>query len=394
MPVRDGGTNIGTLTANDLQIVLQVPRQPALVAGVPGILRAAHDLVARENVGQVVFYTESRDFVVTWCKCLMTLPWREVGAQNDASRPSDHLIANSPVLVLAPDGIPDVPSLYEFVHQSGERGKPTAWAWNGTVVAAYFPAASGLCNEMSRSGHVFPYETLDDPTADRLPASPGAWESLRTMDGIRRAEDRLFRSLRRESDGYLARLDRTVSIALSRLLIRTPVTPNGITALSLVVGLVGAALLASPGYWVALPGAALLLACCVLDGCDGELARLKLRSTPFGARFDVIADNIVHLAIFVAIPLHLSRVHGGARIWTPAIALMAGVLLSAFSVWWLILRQPEERRMRRQRIYERIASRDFIYLVFFLTAIQHLEWFVWSAAIGANVFWVILWLIP
>jgi O-antigen/teichoic acid export membrane protein len=102
----------------------------------------------------------------------------------------------------------------------------------------------------------------------------------------------------------------------------------------------------------------------------------------------------VHLAIFVAIPLHLSRVHGGARIWTPAIALMAGVLLSAFSVWWLILRQPEERRMRRQRIYERIASRDFIYLVFFLTAIQHLEWFVWSAAIGANVFWVILWLIP
>jgi phosphatidylglycerophosphate synthase len=262
------------------------------------------------------------------------------------------------------------------------------------VVAAYYPDASGLFNQMSSGGHAFPYAALDDPTADRLPASPGAWESLRTVDGIRRAEDRLFCSLRRESDGYLARLDRTLSIALSRLLIRTPVTPNGITAFSLVVGLVGAALLASPGYWVALSGAALLWTCCVLDGCDGEMARLKLRSTPFGARFDVIADNIVHLAIFVAIPLHLSRVHSGANIWSPAIALMAGVLLSAFSVWWLILRQPEERRMRRQRIYERIASRDFIYLVFFLTAIRRLEWFLWSAAIGANVFWVILWLMP
>ena len=394
MASRARGTNVGTLTANDLQIVLQVPKQPALVAGVPGILRAVHDLVARENVGQVVFYTESPDFVVSWGKCLMTLPWREVGAQDDASRPGDRLSPNAPVLVLAPDGIPDGPSLHEFIHQSGERGKPTVWAWNGTVVAAYFPDASGPFNEMGKGGHAFPYETLDDPTADRLPASPGAWESLRTVDGIRRAEDRLFRSLRQESDGYLARLDRTLSIALSRQLIRTPVTPNGITALSLVVGLVGAALLASPAYWVALPGAALLVACCVLDGCDGEVARLKLRSTPFGARFDVIADNIVHLAIFVAIPLHLSRLHSGAPIWTPAIAVMAGVLLSAFSVWWLILRQPEERRRRRQRIYERIASRDFIYLVFVLTAIEHLEWFLWSAAIGANVFWVILWLIP
>src|SRR2546422_7233593 len=50
----------------------------------------------------------------------------------------------------------------------------------------------------------------------------------------------LLRSLHKPGDGYLARFDRVLSIALSRWLIRTPITPNVITAASLVVGLVGA----------------------------------------------------------------------------------------------------------------------------------------------------------
>src|SRR2546430_13488340 len=44
----------------------------------------------------------------------------------------------------------------------------------------------------------------------------------------------------------------------------------------------------------------------------------------------------------------------------------------------------------RSRVYERIASRDYIYLVMVLTAFERLEWFVWSAAIGANLFWISL----
>ncbi|MBI5200617.1 MAG: hypothetical protein HY925_03440, partial [Elusimicrobia bacterium] len=42
------------------------------------------------------------------------------------------------------------------------------------------------------------------------------------------------------------------------------------------------------------------------------------------------------------------------------------------------------------KVYERIASRDFIYLVALLTLIQRLEWFLWSAAIGAHLFWLSL----
>ncbi len=374
-----------------LQILLPVPPQPPLVAGIPAVLRTAHELAAGPEIRRILLYTQGRGFVESWRGRLASLPWKEVVASGCSLPLGEQLDADSPLLVLAPDGMPDGASLSNFLSQSRENQGTTAWVWNGTVVAVYDPKAKHLLERLPLESRDFPQQVLDDPEAHHLPAPQAAWQCLGDAAGVRRAEDRLFRSLRQENDGYLARLDRTLSIALSRLLVRTPLTPNGITALALPVALTGAALLASPTYWVALLGAALLCSCCVLDGCDGEVARLKLLASPWGARFDLIADNIVNLATFAAIAVHVHRLHPGLDIGKPAAIMLAGLLLSAFWVWWLILRQPEERRAAPQRVYERIAGRDFTYVVFLFTAVRRLEWFVWGAAVGANLFWLSLW---
>ncbi len=373
------------------QLLLSVPPEPPMLAGVPALLRTAHALAAGHEVRRILLCAPRRAFLEFWRSRLASFPWTEV-VPSDSSRPlREQLDADSPLLVISPDGIPDAAGLRGFLRQSRGEGEPTAWVWNGTVVAGYYPAASRLLDRLPPESWEVPRRALAHPEARRLPAAPGVWQSLDDADAVRRAEDRLFQSLRQETDGYLARLDRTLSIALSRRLIRTPLTPNGITAAVLMVGLVGAALLASPGYWVALAGAALLWCCCVLDGCDGEVARLKLLASPRGARFDAIADTIVNLAIFAAIPIHLHRLRPAFNVGYPAAVLLVGVLLSMVSVWWLILRQPEERRAAPQRVYERLASRDFTYLVLLLTALQRLEWFLWGAAIGSNLFWLSLW---
>ena len=39
----------------------------------------------------------------------------------------------------------------------------------------------------------------------------------------------------------------------------------------------------------------------IIDGVDGELARLTLTETSFGGMLDVVTDNIVHVAVFVGI---------------------------------------------------------------------------------------------
>jgi phosphatidylglycerophosphate synthase len=138
-------------------------------------------------------------------------------------------------------------------------------------------------------------------------------------------------------------------------------------------------------------GALALWACCILDGCDGEVARIKLLASPSGARFDTVADNIVHLATFVAVAQHVHGVRPDLGLAGPATLLLTGMLLSMASVWWLINRSPPEQRAGFPRVFERIASRDYIYLVVALTAVERLHWFVWAAALGANAFWLSLW---
>jgi phosphatidylglycerophosphate synthase len=369
----------------DLQILLFAAAQPPLVVNIPSVLRTAHALAAARPASRIILCTQGPGFADAWRACLGELRWTETPAENKGRALSCALDPGSSVLVLEPDGVPDTSGLETFITESQTSMSPSVWVWDGTVVAAFYPRASQLSGETFR-------EALAAPEARRRPAPDGAWESLTTPDGAHRTKERLFRSLRRETDGYLARLDRVLSMALSRRLIRTPVTPNSITLVSLIVGLAGAALLASADYWITLLGAALLWVTCVLDGCDGEVARLKLRTSRLGARFDVITDNVVHLAVFVAIPVHVARTRPELEVWRPAAALVVGVLLSMFSVWWLILRTPQEGHDRVQLVYERIASRDFIYIVCFLAAIGRLEWFLWTAGIGATLFALSLWL--
>ncbi len=101
-----------------------------------------------------------------------------------------------------------------------------------------------------------------------------------------------------------------VSLGLARL----PVTPNQITAASLVAGLACAWCLATGDYGFGIAGALLLVAAYVLDNADGEIARLKDQCSVFGDRFDTCADWIVHTAFFAALGIG-SAGATGADVW-------------------------------------------------------------------------------
>jgi phosphatidylglycerophosphate synthase len=310
---------------------------------------------------------------------------------------ADVLDPEAPVLVLAPDTIPEPRQVRELLSRRATAPQPVTWISGGRPTATYYPEARALSQQVSQTHG--PHQRVDlaatvlsDPHAVRLPAPAQAWSDASNPDDARDVERRLVKSLHQPGDGYLARFDRHISIALSRLFIRTPITPNAVTALSLVVGLGGAALLASADWSAALFGVALLWVSCILDGCDGEVARLKMLTSRWGARFDIATDHVVHLATFVAIVTHLQRLHPGWSVESPAVGLLVGVVLSMVSVWWLINRYPAGRRLGFKRTFERIASRDYIYVVIVLTVLERLDWFIWAAAIGANLFWVSLWL--
>ncbi len=103
--------------------------------------------------------------------------------------------------------------------------------------------------------------------------------------------------------------DQRIARVLVRPLARTPVTPNQITALTLLLALAGAALFARGDPVWANWGAGLFVLARFFDHFDGELARLTGKSSRFGYYFDYVTGAVSYAALFAGIGIGLA---GGA----------------------------------------------------------------------------------
>lgn len=200
------------------------------------------------------------------------------------------------------------------------------------------------------------------------------------------------------SDGLLARwVDRPLSRRLSPVLASRRVAPNAVTLAGSSIGCLGALLLAQAGYVPHLLGALLFLVAVVLDGVDGEVARLTLRETRFGHYLDIITDNLVHMAVFCGIALGLHRTAPDDRHLYALALLLGGFGLSALAANFMVERGDPEKEgwaPLLHRLVTTLNSRDFAYLVFLLALADRLAWFLWGAALGSNVFAATLFLLP
>jgi choline kinase/phosphatidylglycerophosphate synthase len=133
-----------------------------------------------------------------------------------------------------------------------------------------------------------------------VPLRPGAWwYDIDTPDDLARAGKRLRASLRKPGDGPVARLlNRRLSIPISWTLASLRPSANLLSFLSFGVGVAAAALIAA-GEGVL--GGVLAQACSVLDGVDGEVARLTVTAGPRGALLDGFIDRTGDAAIAVGL---------------------------------------------------------------------------------------------
>ena len=127
---------------------------------------------------------------------------------------------------------------------------------------------------------------------------------------------------------------------MSRFLVRaTPLRPNHVTLVGTAIGLAGAALLARGTYAAGVFGTLLFLLAAIVDGCDGEVARLTFRESAFGQKLDVTTDNLVHLAIFVALAVGLQHRTSDGQVAVLAALLVGGFALDgALSYYFLVVR--------------------------------------------------------
>ncbi len=216
----------------------------------------------------------------------------------------------------------------------------------------------------------------------------------------RRAQRWLLSGLVKDTEGFMSRhFERKISLAVSRVLAGTRVTPNQMTLVSVAIGIAGAFFFLSPRASIQTAGALLFLLHSILDGCDGELARLKFQESRFGGVLDFWGDNVVHSAVFSCIAIGWSR--SIAEVWPLSLGALAvaGTLASAGFVYWKTMRRPKEGPLFTSvattesavsRVADALSRRDFIYLVLALSLFGKASWFLLLSAAGAPIFFLVL----
>jgi phosphatidylglycerophosphate synthase len=121
---------------------------------------------------------------------------------------------------------------------------------------------------------------------------------------------------------------------------RLGLTPNAVSIMGLLCGI-----LAALAYYhyadlrFALTGFALMILWHVLDGADGQLARLTHSHSYFGKVLDGISDSVTFLAVYTALAIALSRTHGD---WIYALVALSAVCHAVQSASYESQRQEYE----------------------------------------------------
>jgi phosphatidylglycerophosphate synthase len=153
----------------------------------------------------------------------------------------------------------------------------------------------------------------------------------------RNAERALLRSLRKVQDGWTSTyLNRYISLALTRWLVRTPLRPNQVSVGILAVGLVGAYLASRGTYLSMLVGAFLFQTQSVLDGCDGEMSRVTYRGSHLGEWMDTVGDDLTNYGFFAGTAWGLYSATGSwGYLLAGAITVACGLVASGIEYRYL-----------------------------------------------------------
>ncbi len=129
------------------------------------------------------------------------------------------------------------------------------------------------------------------------------WMDVDTPADRKRAQKLLYSTLAKPHDGWISRrINRKFSIRIFTPLIlklRPEISPNQVSLISAAVGVVAGVCFF---FHLALIGGILIQLASILDGCDGEIARLKKRQSPFGKFLDAVldryADSVILFSMF------------------------------------------------------------------------------------------------
>ncbi len=197
---------------------------------------------------------------------------------------------------------------------AAEPGRSSCHDFGASGLSAVHPDGSGDLAALTHRAAAVP--------------SDAWWHEVGTPAQRKAAEARLIASLRKPSDGPIARtIIRPISLRITRVLMNTALTPNQITLANAFVGFIGIGFLLQATWWGLAIGAALFVAQCILDHPDGEIARLKFLGSRLGQWLDHISDDVSNTGYGLSLGWAVSRMTGEPAYFWMALAGAFGFVI-------------------------------------------------------------------
>jgi phosphatidylglycerophosphate synthase len=226
---------------------------------------------------------------------------------------------------------------------------------------------------------------------------------------LRDAEAIVRRSTFKETDATVARFNRKISLPISIALIRTPLTANQLSVMLVALGFYSAWLFSLGHYLTGVLAAFLSLAASVLDGCDGEIARLKYQESAVGCWIETFGDYSYYIAIFVGLTVGAVReTRADIFYWFGGAALVGTLVTFALLIYLrsrITAGQPDKlHAIARDRFRAEetlwsyviwrvsfVATRSAMpYGIVVFALLDLLPGIVILAALGCNIYWISL----
>jgi len=174
---------------------------------------------------------------------------------------------------------------------------------------------------------------------ERIPHGAIAVHAATTKAERRAAVNMLLRILVKEDeDSPVSKyVYRPLSRPLTRLLLHTPVTANQVSYAVAVIGLLGCWFTGQYSQTSLILGATLVFVAGVIDGCDGEVSRLRLTSSPFGAWLDTVVDETTTTIYFVAIGYHTYLHHPEPWIVSTVIVGVVACVGTIYAIYYFCI---------------------------------------------------------
>lgn len=158
------------------------------------------------------------------------------------------------------------------------------------------------------------------------------WVDVDDNNALRKAQDILIHNLLKPTDGPISKVvNRRFSIRISAYLARYNISPNSLTLISFGLAILSALFFFLGGYGkMVIAGIAAQLSS-IVDGCDGEIARLKFKSSSFGEWFDRILDRYADGLIILGMThaAWLSTTNG--LVWLAGFFALIGTFMNSYT---------------------------------------------------------------